>query len=92
MLDIGMTPIESAAAISGLDSVQSLYLRRGSIQSLQDIQTLTSLETIALSQTAVRDFSPLLGMDRLETLEVSEDMRSAIDEISGKAKFSIVFQ
>ena len=92
MLDIGMTPIESAAAFNGLNSVRSLYLRRGSIQSLKDIQTLTSLETIALSQTAVRDFSPLLGMDRLETLEVSEDMRSATDEISGKAKFAIVFQ
>jgi serine/threonine protein kinase len=91
-LDIGSTQVESIVALDGLDSLHVLAIRKAPLRSLDHIETHPMLEKIYLSETQLQDLTPLLELPRLELVEVSENMRSAADAITARARFSIILQ
>ena len=91
-VDIGYTQVKSTAALDGLDSLQVLVIRKAPLQSLDHIETHPMLEKIYLSETQLLDLSPLLELPRLQMVEVSENMRTAAEAISGQAQFNFIYQ
>ncbi|MCE1254506.1 MAG: protein kinase [Anaerolineae bacterium] len=92
VLDIGLTDVESAAALNGLDTLKLFYARKAPLKSLDGIDTHPLLEEIALSETFVQDLTPLLNLPHLKKVEISEDMRPAASSVQGQASFNIVYQ
>lgn len=93
LVDVGYTQITSMKAFAGLDSLQTLVMRKTPLQSLEHIdEILPSLEEIYLSETPVEDLSPLLLLPNLQLVEVDETMRSAAEAIEDQAQFTIICQ
>lgn len=92
VVDIGNSFVESLTALDGLSAMQVLVIRKTPLQSLDHIETHPLLEQVYLSQTLVNDLSPLLMLPDLKMVEISENMRSAAEQISQQAQFSISYQ
>jgi len=92
LLDAGASLVDSPATFSGLNALRTLVLRKTPLQTLEGINSHSLLETIYLSQTGLGDLSPLLELTNLKTVEVSEDMRPAVEALAGQAAFEIVYQ
>ncbi len=92
LLDIGLTDVESTAALNGLDSLKYLYMRKAPLKSLDLIETHPMLEEIALSETFVQDLTPLIKLPRLKKVEISEDMRPLVSSVQEQASFDINYQ
>lgn len=91
VVDIGDTHVESVAALDGLSAMQVLVIRKAPLQSLDHIETHPLLERVYLSETPVKDLSPLLKLENLKIVEISEDMQPVAEQIIPQAQFAIVF-
>lgn len=92
VIDIGDTLVTSTTAIQGLDALEKLVIRRAPLQSLEKIGSHRFLKEVYLSETPLRDLSPLLELTSLQTVEVSKDMRFAVESLQGKNEFTVVYQ
>ncbi|GAP16017.1 protein containg leucine rich repeat [Longilinea arvoryzae] len=91
LIDAGSTRIQSTAAFEGLNSLRTLVLRKAPLRSLDKIDTLPLLEELYLSETQLLDLTPLLGLTRLQVVEVDESMRSAVETIEDRSRFGIIY-
>ena len=92
MVDVGGTLVTSTSAFDGLNAMQSLVIRKAPLQSLENIESHEMLKTMYLSETQLLDLSPLLQLPNLQTVEVSQDMQSAVESLEGQNEFELVYQ
>jgi serine/threonine protein kinase len=90
-VDAGMTLIDSMDALEGLDALKILMLRKAPLRSLDGIADHPLLESLHMSETQVTDLSPLLALPHLQTVEISQDMRSAAEAVEDQASFDIIY-
>ena len=77
--------LEDVSAAFTLQGLRTLSLRGCPVGSLQGVQNLTELEELEVRGTAVTDLTPLLSLDGLRAVWISEDMTEAAASLDGQA-------
>ena len=75
--------ISDLSPLSGLTSLERLYLYDNSISDVSDLSGLTSLEWLDLSNNSISDVSDLSGLTSLKTLYLSINSISDVSDLSG---------
>ncbi len=91
-LDVGYTQITSMTAFDGLGFLETLILDRTRLCDLENIGSHLMLEQLSIAETPLLDLTPLLGLRRLQTVTVSEDMRQVAQAIAMDARFEIEYR
>ena len=76
--------LEDVSAAFTLQGLRTLSLRGCPVGSLQGVQNLTELEELEVRGTAVTDLTPLLALDGLRAVWISEDMTEAAASLDGR--------
>ena len=76
--------LEDVSAAFTLQGLRTLSLRGCPVGSLQGAQNLTELEELDLRGTTVTDLTPLLALEGLRAVWISEDMTEAAASLEGR--------
>ena len=82
-LFLGSNQISDLSALSGLTSLQSLWLVSNQISEISPLSGLTSLKMLYLDENQITDFSPLSGLTSLQRLRLSGNQISDMSLLSG---------
>ncbi len=75
--------ISDLSPLSGLTSLERLYLGSNSISDVSDLSGLTNLEWLDLSRNSILDISPLSGLTNLEWLRLNDNAIFDVSPLSG---------
>lgn len=74
---------------SSKESMRYLDIYGTNIKSLDGIEAFSNLEVIKIHHCDIGDLEPLLSLPKLKEIEVSEDMREAVEAIADRSGFEI---
>ena len=77
--------------LTGVTGLKELRARETQLRDLDGIQEHPALAYLDISKTRITDLSPLLALDALEQVVLSEYMRSAAEKTLGGARFAITY-
>lgn len=73
------------------ESLHILDISTTKIKSLNGIEAFINLEVLHIQHCDISDLEPLLSLPNLKEIEVSEDMREAVEAIADRAVFEIKY-
>ena len=83
--------ISDLSPLSGLTSLETLYLYDNSISDVSDLSGLTSLKTLYLYNNSISDVSGLSGLTSLERLSLSNNSISDVSDLSGLTSLKTLY-
>lgn len=90
-MSISLTSIWTLRDLTGVTGLKELRARETQLRDLDGIQEHPALAYLDISKTRITDLSPLLALDALEQVVLSEYMRSAAEKTLGGARFAITY-
>ncbi len=82
-LDFIGEPLSDLTPLSGLTSLQSLYLNKTHVVDVTPLSGLSGLRGLSLQHTQVADVTPLSGLTNLQLLEVDNTQVVDVTPLSG---------
>ena len=83
--------ISDLSPLSGLTSLERLYLYNNSISDVSDLSGLTSLKTLYLYNNSISDVSGLSGLTSLERLSLYNNSISDVSGLSGLTSLETLY-